>query len=155
MEAVPVAWAYFFAFEQALGTTAHHGAEGASPVGSHKTNSAVAQAYFNKCLPGAPRITTETGAGQWGPALAFARQIFGMSLRHLQQVRSSYYGQAHRHVPMETRRQRGCQPVRADRGWTARPASSSRHDRLLGMAISRAVEAAAKDENASYCSAPC
>ncbi|MGC3952917.1 MAG: pyridoxal-phosphate dependent enzyme [Propionicimonas sp.] len=88
--------------EQAIGTTAriYYKYEGASPVGSHKTNSAVPQAYFNK-LEGRTRLTTETGAGQWGSALAFAAQIFGLQC-DIWQVRSSYEGKPYRHVLMET-----------------------------------------------------
>ena len=137
--------------EKALGTTAriYYKYEGASPVGSHKTNSAVPQAYFNK-IAGRTRLTTETGAGQWGSALAFACQIFGLQLRHLagaQLVR----GQA---VPPradgDLRRERRRQPVRADRGRTALREQFPDTTGSLGMAISEAVEAAAKDENASY-----
>ncbi len=65
--------------EKALDTPAHiyYKYEGASPVGSHKPNTAVAQAYYNK-QEGVKRITTETGAGQWGSALAMACNFFGM-----------------------------------------------------------------------------
>ncbi len=137
--------------EKALGTTAriYYKYEGASPVGSHKTNSAVAQAYFNK-LAGRTRLTTETGAGQWGSALAFASQIFGLSC-DIWQVRSSYEGKPYRHVLMETF---GAAVV-------ASPSELTESGRALreqfpdttgslGMAISEAVEAAAKDPNASY-----
>ncbi|MCA0307664.1 MAG: TrpB-like pyridoxal phosphate-dependent enzyme [Actinobacteria bacterium] len=137
--------------EQALGTTAriYYKYEGASPVGSHKTNSAVAQAYFNK-LAGRTRITTETGAGQWGSALAFACQIFGMSC-DIWQVRSSYEGKPYRHVLMETF---GASVVASPSELTeaGRALREQFPDTTgsLGMAISEAVEAAAKDENASY-----
>jgi len=137
--------------EKALGTTAriYYKYEGASPVGSHKTNSAVAQAYFNK-VAGRTRLTTETGAGQWGSALAFASQIFGLSC-DIWQVRSSYEGKPYRHVLMETF---GASVV-------ASPSELTESGRALreqfpdttgslGMAISEAVEAAAKDETASY-----
>ncbi len=137
--------------EKALGTTAriYYKYEGASPVGSHKTNSAVPQAYFNK-IAGRTRLTTETGAGQWGSALAFACQIFGLSC-DIWQVRSSYEGKPYRHVLMETF---GASVV-------ASPSELTEAGRMLreqfpdttgslGMAISEAVEAAAKDENASY-----
>ena len=137
--------------EQALGTTAriYYKYEGASPVGSHKTNSAVPQAYYNK-LAGRTRLTTETGAGQWGSALAFACQVFGLQC-DIWQVRSSYDGKPYRHVLMETF---GASVV-------ASPSKLTEAGRMLreqfpgttgslGMAISEAVEAAAKDENASY-----
>src|SRR5574342_138691 len=66
--------------EKALGTTAHiyYKYEGASPVGSHKLNTAVAQAFYNKAA-GTRTLTTETGAGQWGPALAFACSFFDIA----------------------------------------------------------------------------
>jgi tryptophan synthase beta chain len=137
--------------EQALGTTAriYYKYEGASPVGSHKTNSAVPQAYFNK-IAGRTRLTTETGAGQWGSALAFASQVFGLSC-DIWQVRSSYEGKPYRHVLMETF---GASVV-------ASPSELTEAGRALrvqfpdttgslGMAISEAVEAAAKDPSASY-----
>ena len=65
--------------EQALETPAHiyYKYEGVSPAGSHKPNTAVAQAYYNKA-EGIRRLTTETGAGQWGSALAFACALFGL-----------------------------------------------------------------------------
>jgi tryptophan synthase beta chain len=65
--------------EKALGTPAkiYYKYEGVSPSGSHKTNTAVAQAYYNK-QEGVKRITTETGAGQWGTALSIACQMFGI-----------------------------------------------------------------------------
>lgn len=137
--------------EQAIGSTAriYYKYEGASPVGSHKTNSAVPQAYFNK-LEGRTRLTTETGAGQWGSALAFAAQIFGLQC-DIWQVRSSYEGKPYRHVLMETF---GAHVV-------ASPSELTQAGRALreqfpdttgslGMAISEAVEAAATDPNAAY-----
>ncbi|HQZ00338.1 MAG TPA: TrpB-like pyridoxal phosphate-dependent enzyme [Propionicimonas sp.] len=137
--------------EKALGTTAriYYKYEGASPVGSHKTNSAVPQAYFNK-LAGRTRLTTETGAGQWGSALAFACQVFGLSC-DIWQVRSSYEGKPYRHVLMETF---GASVVASPSELTE--AGLALREQFpdttgsLGMAISEAVEAAAKDENASY-----
>ena len=137
--------------EKALGTTAriYYKYEGASPVGSHKTNSAVAQAYFNK-IAGRTRLTTETGAGQWGSALAFATQIFGQSC-DIWQVRSSYEGKPYRHYLMETF---GASVVASPSELTeaGRALRQQFPDTTgsLGMAISEAVEAAAKDPNASY-----
>lgn len=137
--------------EQALGTTAriYYKYEGASPVGSHKTNSAVPQAYYNK-LAGRTRLTTETGAGQWGSALAFACQVFGLQC-DIWQVRSSYEGKPYRHVLMETF---GASVVASPSELTeaGRALREQFPDTTgsLGMAISEAVEAAAKDENASY-----
>jgi tryptophan synthase beta chain len=137
--------------EQALGTTAriYYKYEGASPVGSHKTNSAVPQAYFNK-VAGRTRLTTETGAGQWGSALAFATQIFGQSC-DIWQVRSSYEGKPYRHFLMETF---GATVVASPSELTeaGRALREQFPDTTgsLGMAISEAVEAAAKDPDASY-----
>lgn len=137
--------------EQALGTTAriYYKYEGASPVGSHKTNSAIAQAYYNK-VAGRTRLTTETGAGQWGSALAFATQVFGLSC-DVWQVRSSYEGKPYRHFLMETF---GASVVASPSDLTeaGRAIREQFPDTTgsLGMAISEAVEAAAKDPNASY-----
>ena len=88
--------------EQALGTTAriYYKYEGASPVGSHKTNSAIAQAYAN-AQAGIKKLSTETGACQWGSALSFATQAFGMECEVFQ-VRSTYDSKPYRHVLMET-----------------------------------------------------
>jgi predicted alternative tryptophan synthase beta-subunit len=68
--------------EQALGTPAkiYYKYEGVSPAGSHKPNTAVPQAYYNK-QAGIKRIATETGAGQWGSSMAFAGQMFGLEVR--------------------------------------------------------------------------
>ncbi|MEF3320407.1 pyridoxal-phosphate dependent enzyme, partial [Campylobacter jejuni] len=68
--------------EALLGTPAkiYYKYEGVSPAGSHKPNSAVAQAYYNR-VAGIKRLVTETGAGQWGSALALAGQMFGISVR--------------------------------------------------------------------------
>src|SRR5574342_1225141 len=76
--------------EKALGTPAriYYKWEGVSPAGSHKPNTAVAQAYYNHA-EGVRRITTETGAGQWGSALSFACQIFGIECK-VYMVRVSY-----------------------------------------------------------------
>ena len=76
--------------EQAIGTRSHiyYKYEGVSPSGSHKPNTAVAQAYYNK-QGGVKRLTTETGAGQWGSALAFAGGIFGLEV-DVYMVRVSY-----------------------------------------------------------------
>jgi tryptophan synthase beta chain len=137
--------------EAALGTTAkiYYKYEGASPVGSHKTNSAVPQAYFNK-IAGRTRLTTETGAGQWGSALAFATQVFGLTC-DIWQVRSSYEGKPYRHYLMETF---GATAVASPSELTeaGRAIREQFPDTTgsLGMAISEAVEAAAKDPNASY-----
>ena len=86
--------------EKALDTPAHiyYKYEGASPVGSHKPNTAVAQAYYNK-QEGAKRITTETGAGQWGTALAMACNFFGLELK-VYMVKVSYEQKPYRRSMM-------------------------------------------------------
>ena len=88
--------------EEMLGTPAkiYYKNEGVSPAGSHKPNTAVPQAYYNK-QAGIRRITTETGAGQWGSALAFACAAFGMSCE-VWQVRASYDSKPYRRMLMET-----------------------------------------------------
>lgn len=137
--------------EQALGTTARifYKYEGASPVGSHKTNSAVAQAYFN-AQAGIKRLTTETGAGQWGAALAFATQAFGLKC-DVWQVRGSFEGKPYRRMQMET----------FGATVTASPSDLTNAGRKmreqfpdtsgsLGMAISEAIEVAVGDPEANY-----
>lgn len=137
--------------EEALGTTAriYYKYEGESPVGSHKTNSAVPQAYYN-ALEGRTRLTTETGAGQWGSALAFATQIFGQSCE-VWQVRNTYEGKPYRRVLMETFGAT-VTPSPSDRTAAGRALRERFPDTpgSLGMAISEAVEAAVSDPNASY-----
>ena len=88
--------------EQALGTPAriYFKDESVSPAGSHKPNTAVPQAFFNKA-EGVTRLTTETGAGQWGSALAFASQVFGLECK-VYMVRASYDGKPYRRSIMET-----------------------------------------------------
>lgn len=74
--------------------------EGVSPSGSHKTNTAVAQAYYNK-EAGVKRITTETGAGQWGSVLSFACQVFGIECK-VYMVQISYEQKPYRKLMMQT-----------------------------------------------------
>ncbi|MDR0483406.1 MAG: TrpB-like pyridoxal phosphate-dependent enzyme [Cellulomonadaceae bacterium] len=138
-------------FEEALGTNAriYYKYEGGSPIGSHKTNSAVAQAYFNM-IDGRMKVTTETGAGQWGAALAFATQIWDMSCE-IWQVRSSYEGKPYRHAQMEAFGAT-CHSSPSDLTDAGRALREKYPDTTgsLGMAIAEAVEAAAKDPAASY-----
>ncbi|MCK4278077.1 MAG: TrpB-like pyridoxal phosphate-dependent enzyme, partial [Desulfurellaceae bacterium] len=88
--------------EKALDTPAKifYKYEGMSPPGSHKPNTAVAQAYYNK-KEGVKRISTETGAGQWGSALSFAGTCFGIEIK-VYMVRASYDQKPYRRVMMET-----------------------------------------------------
>ena len=87
--------------ERALDTPAHiyYKYEGVSPAGSHKPNTAIAQAYYNKA-EGVKRISTETGAGQWGSALAMACTFFGLELK-VYMVKVSYYQKPYRRSMME------------------------------------------------------
>jgi tryptophan synthase beta chain len=88
--------------ELALGTPAHiyYKHEGASPAGSHKPNTAVAQAFYNK-VGGTKSLTTETGAGQWGSALALACNFFDLDLE-VYMVKVSYHQKPYRRIMMET-----------------------------------------------------
>ena len=137
--------------EQALGTTAriYYKYEGASPVGSHKTNSAIAQAYAN-AQAGIKKLSTETGAGQWGSALAFATQAFGMECEVFQ-VRSTYDSKPYRHVLMETF---GAvvHPSPSELTNAGRELRKRFPDTpgSLGMAISEAIEVAAGSADTNY-----
>src|SRR5690242_19214118 len=88
--------------EKALGTPAriYYKYEGVSPVGSHKPNTAVPQAFYN-AQEGVSRLTTETGAGQWGSALAFAGALFGLEVT-VYMVKVSYEQKPYRRAMMET-----------------------------------------------------
>lgn len=137
--------------EKALGTPAriYYKNESVSPAGSHKPNSAVAQAYYNKA-EGVERIVTETGAGQWGSALALACKLFDLECK-IYMVRVSYEQKPYRKMLMHT--------------WGADVVSSPSPDTdagrkfleeypdspgSLGMAISEAVEDAVKHDNTRY-----
>src|ERR1700724_941474 len=88
--------------EEALGTPAriYYKDESVSPAGSHKPNTAVPQAFYNK-KEGVKRLTTETGAGQWGSALAFAGALFGLEVT-VYMVKVSYEQKPYRRAMMET-----------------------------------------------------
>jgi tryptophan synthase beta chain len=137
--------------EQALDTPAHiyYKYEGVSPAGSHKPNTALAQAFFNK-QEGVKRIATETGAGQWGTAMAFAGALFGIEVK-VYMVRASYDQKPYRRMLMETY---GASVV-------ASPSLTTNYGRSvlaetpdspgsLGMAISEAVEDAATRDDTRY-----
>lgn len=123
--------------------------EGVSPPGSHKPNTAIAQAYYNM-KEGIEMLTTETGAGQWGSALAFATNLFDLKCR-VYMVKASYEQKPYRRILMET--------------WKAEvipsPSKLTESGRKilekdpdcpgsLGIAISEAVETAVKSENTKY-----
>jgi tryptophan synthase beta chain len=130
--------------EKALGTPAHiyYKYEGVSPVGSHKPNTAVPQAYYNK-ISGTKALTTETGAGQWGSALAMACNFFGLDLE-VYMVKVSYGLKPYRRMVMETY---GAEVFASPTNRTAYGRSVLEADPdspgSLGIAISEAVEAAA------------
>ncbi|MCD4676981.1 MAG: TrpB-like pyridoxal phosphate-dependent enzyme [Desulfobacula sp.] len=137
--------------EKALDTPAkiYFKNEGVSPAGSHKPNTAIAQAYYNK-IAGTKKITTETGAGQWGSALSMCCAFFGIECKVFM-VKISYNQKPYRRLMMETWGGR-C---------TASPSSETKAGRSilekspdspgsLGMAISEAVEEAVADENTKY-----
>ncbi|MBZ0221284.1 MAG: TrpB-like pyridoxal phosphate-dependent enzyme [Candidatus Methylomirabilis sp.] len=123
--------------------------EGVSPAGSHKPNTSIPQAYYNK-KAGIKRIATETGAGQWGSALALAGRMFGLEIT-VYMVKVSYHQKPYRRVAMETwgaevlaspteRTQSGRKVLEAD------PESPG----SLGIAISEAVEDAAGRSDTNY-----
>ncbi|MBI2528424.1 MAG: TrpB-like pyridoxal phosphate-dependent enzyme [Candidatus Rokubacteria bacterium] len=137
--------------EKALGTPAriYYKYEGVSPAGSHKPNTAVAQAYYNK-KEGVTRIATETGAGQWGSALAMACQFFGLQCK-VYMVKVSYQQKPYRRVMMETW---GAQVVPSPSPDTQAGKKMLEQDPnspgSLGIAISEAVEDAATREDTKY-----
>jgi tryptophan synthase beta chain len=138
-------------FEQALKTPAHiyYKYEGASPAGSHKPNTAVAQVYFNQAA-GTKRLATETGAGQWGSSLAFACSLFGLEC-NVYMVKVSYDHKPYRRMLMHT--------------WGATvhasPSDQTEYGRKLqaedphcpgslGIAISEAIEDTLKHPHTKY-----
>ncbi|WP_347353591.1 TrpB-like pyridoxal phosphate-dependent enzyme [Intrasporangium sp.] len=137
--------------ERALGTPAriYYKYEGVSPAGSHKPNTAVAQAYYN-AVEGTRKLTTETGAGQWGASLAFACSLLGLECE-VWQVRASYDTKPYRRMQMETYGA-GCHPSPSDLTEAGRAMLAKDPDTTgsLGMAISEAVEAAATNPEAHY-----
>ena len=137
--------------EKALDTPAkiYYKYEGVSPAASHKPNTAVAQAFYNK-EAGIKRISTETGAGQWGSSLAFAGALFGIDVQVFM-VRVSYNQKPYRRALMETY---GATCVASPSTQTASGrailAQRADHPGSLGIAISEAVEVAAQDPGVKY-----
>jgi tryptophan synthase beta chain len=134
--------------ERALGTTAHiyYKYEGASPAGSHKPNTAVAQAYYNK-REGVRKLATETGAGQWGSALALACRLFAMECEVFM-VGVSYDQKPYRRAMMETW---GATVHRSPSELTDSGRAQAEHGTgSLGIAISEAVETAANSGDTNY-----
>lgn len=137
--------------EKALGTPAKifYKYEGVSPAGSHKPNTAVPQAFYN-AAEGVKRLTTETGAGQWGTSLSFAGNLFGLEVLVFQ-VRVSYDQKPYRRAVMETYGAR-CLPSPSTETEFGRSVLAQRpdHPGSLGIAISEAVELAAQREDTKY-----
>jgi len=140
-----------YRLEKALQTPAriYYKYEGVSPAGSHKPNTAVPQAYYN-AQAGVRRLTTETGAGQWGTALAFACAQFGLDCE-VWQVRASYDQKPYRRIMIEVFGGK-VYPSPSDRTEAGRAILAADPDSpgSLGIAISEAVEVAAKAEDTKY-----
>jgi len=135
--------------EKALDTTAHiyYKYEGASPAGSHKPNTAIAQAFYNK-KAGTKALTTETGAGQWGSALALACNFFDLDLE-VYMVKVSYNQKPYRRILMETYgAQVYASPTDRTNYGRSLLAEDPENPGSLGIAISEAVEAAATSNGA-------
>src|SRR6476620_8748279 len=135
-------------FEQALGTNARifYKYEGVSPAGSHKPNTAIAQAYEN-AQAGVRKLVTETGAGQWGSSLAFACSLFGLECEVFM-VGSSYDQKPYRRSMMQTW---GATVHRSPSDLTESGRANASHPTgSLGIAISEAVEIAAQADDTNY-----
>jgi tryptophan synthase beta chain len=137
--------------EQKLGTTARifYKYEGVSPAGSHKPNTAVAQAFYNK-QQGVTKLSTETGAGQWGSSLAFAGALFGLEVK-VYMVKVSYNQKPYRRALMETYGAKCvASPSMETESGRAVLAATPDTPGSLGIAISEAVEVAAKSADTKY-----
>ncbi len=137
--------------ERALDTPARifYKYEGVSPAGSHKPNTAVAQAYFNR-ESGFTKLSTETGAGQWGSSLAFAGSVFGLEVK-VYMVKVSFQQKPYRRALMETYGAT-CIPSPSEETDCGRAILAATPDSpgSLGIAISEAVEVAAKNPDTNY-----
>ena len=137
--------------EKALGTPAKifYKYEGSSPAGSHKPNTSIPQAYYNK-MEGVKRLTTETGAGQWGSALALAGSLFGLDVR-VYMVKASYEMKPARRQIMHIW---GAECIASPSNLTSYGkkllAENPNNPGSLGIAISEAVEDAATSKNTKY-----
>ena len=137
--------------EKALDTPAkiYYKYEGVSPSGSHKPNTAVAQAYYNK-EEGVKKLTTETGAGQWGSSLAFAGSIFGLEV-DVYMVKVSFEQKPYRKALMESYGARCvASPSNETESGKNILASDPKSTGSLGIAISEAVEMAAQRDDTKY-----
>ncbi len=123
--------------------------EGVSPAGSHKPNTAVPQAFYNK-QAGVKRLVTETGAGQWGSSLAFAGALYGLEVKVFM-VRVSYDQKPYRRALMETYGATCvASPSNETQSGRALLAQRPDHPGSLGIAISEAVEVAAQNDDTKY-----
>ncbi|MBL8487910.1 MAG: TrpB-like pyridoxal phosphate-dependent enzyme [Rhodocyclaceae bacterium] len=137
--------------ERALGTPAkiYYKYEGVSPSGSHKPNTAIPQAWYNK-QAGVHRLTTETGAGQWGSSLAFAGQMFGVEVR-VYMVKISYQQKPFRRSMMQTwGAEVFASPTDMTNAGRAILEKDPNNQGSLGIAISEAVEEAASRSDTNY-----
>lgn len=137
--------------EAMLGTPAKifYKYEGVSPAGSHKPNSAVPQAFYNK-QAGIKRLTTETGAGQWGSSISFAGQMFGLDVR-VYMVKVSYQQKPYRRLMMQTwGAEVFASPTDMTNAGRAALAADPNNQGSLGLAISEAVEEAASRPDTNY-----
>jgi tryptophan synthase beta chain len=140
-----------YSLEKFLGTPAriYFKNESVSPPGSHKPNTAIAQAYYNKTF-GIKRLATETGAGQWGSALAFACNQFGLECK-VYMVRVSYNQKPYRRILMETWGAK-CVPSPSPDTNAGRKflAQNPEHPGSLGISISEAIEDAVTSKDSRY-----
>jgi tryptophan synthase beta chain len=137
--------------EKALQTPAkiYYKYEGVSPAGSHKPNTAVPQAFYNK-EAGVKKIATETGAGQWGSSLSFAGALFGIEVKVFM-VRVSYNQKPYRRAMMETYGAKCiASPSNETNSGRAILQQNKDHPGSLGIAISEAVEVAATNDDTKY-----
>ena len=140
-----------YGLEEALGTPAHiyFKNESVSPVGSHKLNSALPQAYYNK-MQGVTNITTETGAGQWGAALSYAAKVFGIECA-VYQVKISYNQKPYRRSIMQTFGATvEASPSMSTRAGKDIITRDPMNQGSLGTAISEAIELAMNTPNCKY-----
>jgi len=140
-----------FRLEKLLGTPAkiYYKYEGANPAGSHKTNTAIAQAYYNK-QEGVKKLVTETGAGQWGSALSIATNHFGMELE-VYMVKVSYHQKPYRRTLMQLHGANVyASPTNRTNSGKAILEANPDSPGSLGIAISEAVEIAATNSDVNY-----
>ena len=140
-----------YGLEKALDTPAHiyFKNESVSPIGSHKLNSALAQAYYNK-IEGITNITTETGAGQWGAAMSYAAKAFGLELA-VYMVKLSYHQKPYRRSIMQTfGAQVIASPSMSTKSGRKMLTENPNYQGSLGTAISEAIELSMQTPNCRY-----